>query len=84
MPERARTVFDSLKRRLSAEYDGGGSIGKRYRRQVEIGTPWCVTIDGETATGDSVTLRDRDALEQTRVKIDELPGLLTERLEATG
>ena len=72
MPERAREVFESLRCKLGAEYDEGGSIGKRYRRQDEIGTPWCVTIDGETAEDDSVTLRDRDSLNQERVPIDGL------------
>ncbi len=81
MPERAREVFDSLKRRIDAEYDEGGSIGKRYRRQDEIGTPWCVTIDGETAEDDSVTLRDRDSLEQRRVPIEGLADELLGRLE---
>ncbi len=81
MPERAREVFDSLKRRIGAEYDEGGSIGKRYRRHDEIGTPWCVTIDGETAGDDSVTLRDRDSLEQTRIPIDGLADELARRLE---
>ena len=80
--ERAREIFESLRRRIGAEYDDGGSIGKRYRRQDEIGTPWCVTIDGETAGDDSVTLRDRDSLEQERVPIEGLPELLLERLEA--
>jgi glycyl-tRNA synthetase len=81
MPERAREVFESLHRRIGAEYDEGGSIGKRYRRQDEIGTPWCVTIDGETAEDNSVTLRDRDSLEQTRVQIADLPEILLDRLE---
>ena len=67
MPERAREVFDSLRRRMPAEYDEGGSIGKRYRRQDEIGTPWGVTVDGQTMEDGTVTLRDRDSLEQTRV-----------------
>jgi glycyl-tRNA synthetase len=81
MPERAREVFDSLKRRIGAEYDEGGSIGKRYRRHDEIGTPWCVTIDGETAGDDSVTLRDRDSLEQTRIPINGLADELARLLE---
>ncbi len=81
MPEKAREVFDSLRHRIPAEYDEGGSIGKRYRRQDEIGTPWGVTVDGQTAEDDTVTLRDRDSLEQTRVKVGELPDLLSERLE---
>ncbi len=80
MPERAREIFESLRRRVGAEYDTGGAIGKRYRRQDEIGTPWCVTIDGQTAEDGTVTLRDRDSLEQTRVAADELPELLSARL----
>ncbi len=82
MAERARRIYEEIKRRVGAEYDGGGSIGKRYRRQDEIGTPWCITIDGETADDDSVTLRDRDSLAQERVKIADLPALLADRLEA--
>jgi glycyl-tRNA synthetase len=81
MAERAREVFETLRGRIGAEFDEGGSIGKRYRRQDEIGTPWCVTIDGETASDDSVTLRDRDSLEQTRIPIDGLAAELLERLE---
>ncbi len=81
MDERAGEIFDSLKRRIGAEYDDRGAIGKRYRRQDEIGTPWCVTIDGETATDDTVTLRDRDSLEQTRVPVEGLAELLLGRLE---
>ena len=80
MPERAREVFDSLRHRIPAEYDEGGSIGKRYRRQDEIGTPWGVTVDGQTAEDDTVTLRDRDSLEQRRVPIDGLADALEVRL----
>ncbi|MEO7197095.1 MAG: glycine--tRNA ligase [Solirubrobacterales bacterium] len=81
MPERAREVFESLRGRVGAEYDAGGSIGKRYRRQDEIGTPWGVTVDGESADDDSVTLRDRDTLEQVRVPIAGLAERLLEKLE---
>ena len=81
MDERAREIFTSLRRKLVAEYDAGGSIGKRYRRQDEIGTPWGVTIDHQTMEDATVTLRDRDSLEQTRVAADELEQLLLERLE---
>jgi len=81
-PERAREIFDSLRRRLPAEFDEGGSIGKRYRRQDEIGTPWGVTIDHQTLEDGTVTLRERDSLEQARVAADELGDLLSERLEA--
>jgi glycyl-tRNA synthetase len=81
MPERAREIFDSLRRRIPAEFDEGGSIGRRYRRQDEIGTPWGVTVDGQTLEDDTVTLRDRDSLEQERVPADELADLLAARLE---
>jgi glycyl-tRNA synthetase len=81
-PELAREVYAALRRRLAAEYDDGGSIGKRYRRHDEIGTPWCVTIDHETVTDGTVTLRDRDSLDQARVAISELPGELERRLAA--
>ena len=72
MPEKAREIYEDLRRRLPAEFDEGGSIGKRYRRQDEIGTPWGVTVDDQTMEDDTVTLRDRDSLEQTRVPIDGL------------
>jgi glycyl-tRNA synthetase len=81
MPEKAREVYDSL-RPVGAEYDEGGSIGKRYRRQDEIGTPWGVTVDGQTLSDDTVTLRDRDSLEQVRVPIEGLAEELAGRLAA--
>ena len=81
MPEKAREVYDQLRRRVPAEYDEGGSIGKRYRRQDEIGTPWGVTVDGQTMDDDTVTLRDRDSLEQVRVPIEGLADDLAARLE---
>ena len=81
-PERAREIYEELRRRMPAEYDSGGSLGKRYRRQDEIGTPWGVTVDHQTMEDDTVTLRDRDTLDQTRYPADELPALLTERLAA--
>jgi glycyl-tRNA synthetase len=82
MPERAREVFDRLRHRIGAEYDQGGSIGKRYRRQDEIGTPWGVTIDGETADDDSLSVRDRASLVQERVPIEGLAERLLAKLEA--
>jgi glycyl-tRNA synthetase len=81
MPEKARKVYEQLRRRIGTEYDEGGSIGKRYRRQDEIGTPWGVTVDGETMEADTVTLRDRDSLEQTRVPIEGLADELAGRLD---
>jgi glycyl-tRNA synthetase len=81
MPEKAREVFDQIKRKVPAEFDEGGSIGKRYRRQDEIGTPWGITVDGQTMEDDTVTLRDRDSLEQSRVPIEGLGESLAARLD---
>ncbi|MGZ4257441.1 MAG: glycine--tRNA ligase, partial [Gaiellaceae bacterium] len=81
-PELAGEVHSALRGRMHTEYDEGGSVGKRYRRQDEIGTPWCVTIDHQSIEDRTVTLRDRDTLEQERVAIDELPDILTTRLAA--
>jgi glycyl-tRNA synthetase len=81
MPEKAREIFGELRRRLPAEFDEGGSIGKRYRRQDEIGTPWGVTVDHQTMEDDTVTLRDRDSLEQSRVPIPGLGEELAGRLQ---
>jgi len=81
MPEKAREVFAELRRMLPAEFDEGGSIGKRYRRQDEIGTPWGVTVDHQTMEDNTVTLRDRDTLEQARVPIEGLAGDLAARLD---
>jgi glycyl-tRNA synthetase len=82
LPEKAREVFQDLRRRLPTEFDEGGSIGKRYRRQDEIGTPWGITVDHQTMEDDTVTLRDRDSLEQVRVPIEGLGDELVGRLEA--
>ncbi len=63
------------------EYDESGSIGKRYRRQDEIGTPLCVTVDFDTETDNSVTVRDRDTMEQIRLPIDELEAYIEKYIE---
>jgi glycyl-tRNA synthetase len=81
-PELAQEVRSLLRGRMQTEYDEGGSIGRRYRRQDEIGTPWCVTIDHQSLEDRTVTVRDRDSLAQDRVAIDELADLLQERLAA--
>jgi glycyl-tRNA synthetase len=80
-PEKAREIYEELRELMPAEYDTGGSIGKRYRRQDEIGTPWGVTVDHQTMDDDTVTLRDRDSLEQIRIPIAELSDELTRRLK---
>jgi glycyl-tRNA synthetase len=79
-PELAMEAFELLRGQMQAEYDEGGSIGRRYRRQDEIGTPFCVTIDHQSLEDRTVTVRDRDTLEQERVAIDDLPAVLGARL----
>src|SRR3954452_17696171 len=79
-PEVAREAFASLRGRVQAEYDEGGSIGRRSRRQDEIGTPYCVTIDHQTLEDRTVTVRDRDSLAQDRVPLDGLADELQRRL----
>ena len=81
-PELARKIYEELRVLMPAEYDTGGSIGKRYRRQDEIGTPWGVTVDHQTMEDQTVTLRDRDSLTQDRIAIDALADELTGRLAA--
>jgi glycyl-tRNA synthetase len=81
-PEVAREVYESLRERFTAEYDAGGSIGRRYRRHDEIGTPFAVTIDHQTLEDRTVTVRERDSLAQGRIAIHELPDELERRLRA--
>jgi glycyl-tRNA synthetase len=80
MPERAREIYEDVRQRVPAEYDEGGSIGRRYRRQDEIGTPWGITVDGQTIEDGTVTLRDRDSLAQDRVPASEVAELLAAKL----
>ncbi|MFH1512354.1 MAG: glycine--tRNA ligase [Bacillota bacterium] len=70
--ELATSVYEKLSKKFMVDYDETGSIGKRYRRQDEVGTPYCVTIDFDTVEDGTVTVRDRDTMEQIRLKIDEL------------
>ncbi|MGZ5324304.1 MAG: glycine--tRNA ligase [Solirubrobacterales bacterium] len=81
-PEKAREIYEELRTLMWAEYDAGGSIGKRYRRQDEIGTPCCVTVDHQTLEDRTVTVRDRDTLTQERLPVDGLPNELAGRLTA--
>ena len=76
----ARQVFDMVRRRFAAQYDDSQSIGRRYRRQDEIGTPFCVTVDFDSLDDEAVTIRDRDSMEQERVPIAGLVGALADRL----
>jgi glycyl-tRNA synthetase len=79
-PELASEIYRDLRERVQAEYDEGGAIGRRYRRQDEIGTPWAVTIDHQSLQDRTVTLRDRDSLSQDRIAIAELPEEINRRL----
>ena len=81
MPEVARDLYREIKKIFPAFYDEKGAVGRRYRRQDEAGTPYCITIDGDTITDKTVTIRDRDTLEQTRIKLDEVVAVLTERMQ---
>jgi len=81
MPEIAKDLYRELKKDVSVFYDEKGAIGRRYRRQDEAGTPFCVTIDGQTVQDQTVTIRDRDTLEQSRVKLADVPGELRRRIE---
>lgn len=76
----ARNIWKDLSKRYFCEFDVSGSIGKRYRRQDEIGTPYCVTFDYDSINDKSVTVRDRDTMQQERVKISELKNYLEEKL----
>ncbi|MFA4998465.1 MAG: glycine--tRNA ligase [Candidatus Paceibacterota bacterium] len=79
--KKAKELYGMLRPYFVCQYDETGSIGKRYRRQDEIGTPYCITIDFETLEKGDVTLRDRDTMKQERIKMEDLAGILRERLE---
>jgi glycyl-tRNA synthetase len=81
-PEVAREIYEELRRAVPAEFDQGGSIGKRYRRQDEIGTPWGITVDHQTLEDGTVTVRDRDSLAQVRVSRAEVRAEIERRLAA--
>ena len=80
MPELAVEVYHALKRRFPVFYDDSGAIGRRYRRMDEAGTPFCVTIDGDTVTARTATVRHRDSMSQDRVGLDQLEGYFRDRL----
>ncbi|MFE1242591.1 glycine--tRNA ligase [Fictibacillus sp. NPDC058756] len=81
LSEEATEVFSSLAKDFNVDYDETGSIGKRYRRQDEIGTPFCITYDFDSKEDDMVTVRDRDTMEQTRVKIADLKSFIEEKVQ---
>ena len=80
MTGKARALYEELRRAVVAEYDDSGQIGRRYRRQDEIGTPYALTIDEQTLEDDTVTIRDRDSLAQERIAISGARAFLLDSL----
>ena len=80
LPEKAREIMDDMKYLFNCQYDEKDSIGKRYRRQDAIGTPFCVTIDHDTLKDNCVTIRYRDTMEQERVPISSLHSIIDEKV----
>lgn len=81
LSDKAVSVYNKLSKKYNCEYDESGAIGKRYRRQDEIGTPYCVTIDFDSLEDNSVTIRDRDSMEQTRISIEYLDEYFSSKFE---
>jgi glycyl-tRNA synthetase len=82
MPETAEQIFKTLKKRWNTFYDDKGAVGRRYRRQDEAGTPFCITVDGETSKDQAVTIRHRDSMAQDRIAMDKVVEYLAKYLEA--
>ena len=83
LPELAQKVVDELKYDFSYQYDEKDSIGKRYRRQDAIGTPFCVTVDHDSLTDGTVTIRERDTMTQERVRIEDLRAIIDRKVSLT-
>ncbi len=81
MPEIARNIYDDLKKYFTCFYDEKGAVGRRYRRQDEAGTPFCITVDGQTKEDQTVTVRERDSMKQERVNISQVKQYLREKLD---
>jgi len=81
MPEIARNIYDDLKKRFNCFYDEKGAVGRRYRRQDEAGTPFCITVDGQTLQDQTVTVRERDSMEQVRIATSQLRTYLCDKLD---
>lgn len=79
--EKASEIYENLSRKFNCDYDETGSIGKRYRREDEIGTPYCITVDFDTLEDNQVTIRDRDTMEQIRIPIEEIEKYISEKIE---
>ena len=81
LSEKAKEIYKKLAKYFMVTYDEAGSIGKRYRRQDEIGTPYCITVDFDTLEDNAVTIRDRDTMEQVRIPIAELKNYIQEKIK---
>ncbi|MCH4201195.1 MAG: glycine--tRNA ligase [Clostridium tyrobutyricum] len=81
LSEKSSKIYDVLRKQFNVDYDEAGSIGKRYRREDEVGTPYCITVDFDTLEDNTVTIRDRDTMEQFRISIDKLNDFLKEKVE---
>jgi len=81
LPEKAREIFDSLKMDYMCQYDEKDAIGRRYRRQDAIGTPYCITVDHQTLEDNTVTIRERDSMKQDRIAIEEISGIIATRIK---
>jgi glycyl-tRNA synthetase len=81
LPEVARSIMDRLKLSHNCQYDEKDAIGRRYRRQDAIGTPYCITIDHDTLQDEAVTIRERDSMKQERVKISEVEAIVGEKVD---
>ena len=79
---KARGLADELRKRWNVDFDDAGAIGRRYRRQDEIGTPFCITVDFDTLDDDAVTVRHRDSMEQERIGLDSVVGWLAQHIPA--
>ena len=79
LSEQAESVYSELSKHYNCEYDDRGNIGRRYRRQDEIGTPYCITYDFDSLEDESVTIRHRDTMEQIRIKIDDLRAYFSDK-----
>ena len=81
LSDKANEIFDNLSKKFACDYDEAGSIGKRYRREDEIGTPFCITVDFDTLEDNQVTIRDRDTMEQIRIPIDKVEEYINEKID---
>jgi glycyl-tRNA synthetase len=80
MPERAMAICNDLQKHWAVFYDEKGAVGRRYRRQDEAGTPFCITVDGQTSQDQTVTVRERDSMQQQRISVEHIKTFLMDRL----